>query len=257
MRQRRWLGFTVFILAMLVLCIILARWQWSRYQVRLAENSRLDAALSAPAAEVVDLLDARPGGAEPAPLPPELEWYNVRTTGTFDADSERAVRRRPLDGRNGFWIVTPLVTESGVILVNRGWTPAGTDATAAPAVPPPPPGEVTVTGRLRSAERTEPVDEPPPGQAWATDPAVLITPASTPRFHAYVDLRSSTPPAAAELTTLSDPGRRGLNNLVYSVQWALFGLVGVVGWWRLIRVESRREEEAHAPQAVPAEDPAG
>ena len=34
-----------------------------------------------------------------------------------------------------------------------------------------------------------------------------------------------------------------MNNLVYSVQWLIFGMVGLFGWWRLIRTESRRAEE--------------
>ena len=170
---------------------------------------------------------------------------------------EAAVRRRPLDGRNGFWIVTPLVTESGVLLVNRGWTPAGSDATTAPDVPPPPSGQVTVTGRLRPAEATEPTDSPPPGQAWAADPQVLVAPADTPRYSAYAELTSSTPAADAELTGLPVPGHRGLNNLVYSVQWLLFGLVGLIGWWRLIRGEGRRPEGSEAVPSEPsAEEPA-
>lgn len=260
LRQRRWLGFTAFVLAMLVLCAVLARWQWSRYQVRLAENDRLDAALSAPAVSVDELLDAGPAGPDAAPLAPELEWRTVTATGVFDDTGEAAVRRRPLDGRNGFWIVTPLVTESGVLLVNRGWTPARTDATdaaSAPDVPPPPSGEVTITGRLRPAEVTEPTEAPPPGQAWATDPQVLITPEDILRYNAYVELSTSTPPADAELTSLPVPGHRGLNNLVYSVQWLLFGLVGIVGWWRLIRGEGRHpEESADAPSEAAAQEPA-
>jgi cytochrome oxidase assembly protein ShyY1 len=254
MRQRRWLGFTAFILVMLVLCVFLARWQWNRYQIRLAENERQEAALSAPAVDVAQLLDADPVGSAPSALPPELQWHNAQATGVFDTDGERAVRRRPLDGRNGFWIVTPLVTESGVLLVNRGWTPAGSDATAAPDVPPAPSGQVTVTGRLRPAERTDVADEPPAGQAWAADPDELITPTATERYrNAYLELRNSAPAADAELTMLPDPGRRGLNNLVYSVQWVLFGLVGLVGWWRLVQVESRRDDEDPL-EATPAQD---
>ena len=209
LRQRRWLGFTAFILAMLVLCVVLARWQWSRYQVRLAENDRLDAALSAPAVAIDELLDAAPAGSDAQVLPQELEWRAVTATGIFDAAAEAAVRRRPLDGRNGFWIVTPLVTDSGVLLVNRGWAPAGSDATAAPDVPAPPAGVVTVTGRLRPAEVTDVTDAPPPGQAWAADPQVLVTPADALRYNAYAELSESTAPADAELTSLPVPGPAG------------------------------------------------
>jgi cytochrome oxidase assembly protein ShyY1 len=258
LRQRRWLGFTAFVLAMLVLCVLLARWQWHRYQFRLGENDRLDAALSAPAVPVEELLDAAPGGTTAPPLPNDLQWRTVTATGTFDAAGESAVRRRPQDGRNGFWIVTPLVTDTGVLLVNRGWAPAGSDATTAPDVAAPPAGPVTVTGRLRPAEVSEPTDAPPPGQAWAADPQVLIAPADTLRYNAYVELSGSTPAANAGLTSLPVPGHRGLNNLVYSVQWLLFGLVGLVGWWRLIRGEGRRTEGSDAVTRDPvAQGPAG
>ena len=246
LRQPRWAGFTVFILAMLALCVLLSRWQWHRYHVRLAENDRLDAALSAPAVPVESLLTAEAAGAEPSPLPAELEWRTVSATGTFDTANEVAVRRRPLDGRNGFWIVTPLVTDSGVLLVNRGWTPAEGDATATPQVSPPPAGTVTVTGRLRPAETTEQTEAAPPGQAWAADPQVLVTPSSQPRYDAYVQLLGTEPASDSGLTALETPGHRGLNNLIYAIQWLIFALVGVLGWGALIRQESQRQPEPAA-----------
>lgn len=258
LRQRRWLGFSVFALAMLALCLVLARWQWHRYEQRQVQNARLDAALSAPATDVADLLPATPPGAEPVPLDPALEWRTVTATGRFDAAAEVAVRRRPLDGRNGFWIVTPLVTDSGVVLVNRGWTPATGDTASAPQVPPAPSGLVTVTGRLRPAEPTPTTDPPPAGQAWSVDPSVLLAATSSPRFDAYVVLRQATPAAAEGLVGLTeDPGHRGWNNLVYSVQWVLFALVCALGWWRLLRQEQRLQRRGSLGQAPDApRDPA-
>lgn len=245
LRQRRWWAFTLFVAAMLALCVVLANWQWSRYQQRNAENDRLDAALAAPTVPVDDLLDAGPADDAAAPTP-DQEWRMVTATGAFDRAGEVAIRRRPLEGRTGFWIVTPLRTESGILLVNRGWAPAGRDATASPQVPPPPPGPVTITGRLRLPETTAQRDAAPPGQAWAVDPDLLVTPGSEPRFNASVELRSSDVPASDDLVALPEPGHRGLNNLVYSVQWLIFAAVGAVGWWRLIRQESRRAEGGEA-----------
>lgn len=240
LKQRRWLGFTVFALGMMLLCVLLARWQWSRYQERSAANDLLDAAIAARAVPVDDLLSAAPADANPPDLPPELAWRAVTAVGQFDAASQVAVRRRPLDGRSGFWIVTPLVTQSGVLLVNRGWAPAGRDAATVPEVPDPPAGEVSVTGRLRAAEHSDKVEPAPPGQAWAADPHVLVADAAVPRYPAYVELRSAEPAADEGLTTLPDPGHRGLNNLVYSVQWLVFAAVAAVGWWRLVALEARR-----------------
>jgi cytochrome oxidase assembly protein ShyY1 len=252
LRQRRWLGFTAFVVAMLGLCIVLANWQWHRYQLRQAENARLDAALAAAPVPVDALLEPVPAGPGQAPLPalpPELEWRAVTATGTFDEAAQTAIRRRPLDGRNGYWIVTPLVTETGTLLVNRGWvpTPEG-DASTTPVAPDPPAGTVTVTGRLRSVEVTEPTEAPPPGQAWAVDPAALAPASTATVLPAYVQLESAEPAAAEGLTSpLPVPGHQGMNNLVYTVQWLLFALVGLVGWWRLMRQESRGDRHLDAP----------
>jgi cytochrome oxidase assembly protein ShyY1 len=254
LRTRRWLGFTLFAALMVGLCVVLANWQWHRYHLRQAQNAQLDAALSAPAAPVEDLLAAAPAGAA-QPLPPQLQWRSVTATGTFDLAAQVAVRQRPQDGTNGFWIVTPLITPNGTLLVNRGWTPAnGLDARATPEVPAPPAGPagtVTVTGRLRPAEPSRDRGETPPGQAWAVDPMTLVTPASQPRYNAYVELTDSQPPATDEqLAPMPVPGHRGTNNLVYTVQWLLFGAVAVVGWWRLLATESqhRRAELAAATE---------
>jgi cytochrome oxidase assembly protein ShyY1 len=256
LRQRRWLGFSAFVLVMLGLCVVLANWQWNRYQQRSAENDLLDAALTAPAVPVDDLIAPVPADPTSPAVPADRAWRMVTATGRFDEAGEVAIRRRPLDGRNGYWIVTPLITESGTLLVNRGWTPADRDAISTPEVPAPPPGEVTVTGRLRPAEATSNTGEAPEGQAWAVDPQVLVTPGSTLRYNAYVELRESAPAANAELTALSDPGHRGLNNLIYSVQWIIFAAVGAFGWWRLIRQESLHAEAHEAREAAREPEPA-
>ncbi len=238
LRRGRWLGFTLFALFMVGLCVLLAHWQWTRYETRQSENQTLDAAVSAPAVPLDQVLPAEAAGAQH--LDPALEWRMVTATGTFDTAGEVAVRRRPLDGKNGFWIVTPLVTDSGTVLVNRGWTPVteGGDATTTPQVAPPPDGTVTVTGRLRAAQEDTHSDPPPPGQAWAVDPDTLLAGAHAPVLAAYIEIRSSDPDASQGLTLLSDPGHRGWNNLVYTVQWLLFGLVAMVGWWRLLHAEA-------------------
>lgn len=250
LRQRRWLGFTVFAVLVVVLCGFLANWQWHRYQTRQRENAQLDAALAAAPAPVDTLL-----AATGEPLPAALQWRAVTARGTFDVAHQVAVRRRPLDGTNGFWIVTPLVTANGTLLVNRGWTAAdGKDARATPQVDPPPAGEVTVTGRLRPAE--PPHDgEIPPGQAWSVDPGQLVPPGSEPRYNAYVEMIASEPAAGGGLTDLPVPGHKGTNNLVYTGQWIIFGLVGMFGWWRLMASETQRAQIADTREQVGEQGP--
>ncbi|MGO1049645.1 hypothetical protein [Crossiella sp. CA198] len=47
-------------------------------------------------------------------------------------------------------------------------------------------------------------------------------------------------------------------NLGYALQWPLFGIFGIVGWIRFLRMESTRadEDEAPEPAAAQAEQPA-
>lgn len=247
LRQRRWLGFTVFAAAMVLLCVVLANWQWQRYQLRQEQNAQLDAAMAAPAVPIGELLDPTSASDPVQPLPAGMAWRSAVAVGQFDTAGQVAVRRRPLDGRNGFWIVTPLRTADGVVLVNRGWVAAdGTDARATPSVADPPAGQVTVTGRLRPAEPAHEAGEIPPGQAWSVDPRTLA--AGAPRYDTYLDLTEAQPAAAAGLTPLPTPGHRGTNNLIYAVQWLIFGLVALFGWWRLMAAESQRK-------AVPAGHP--
>ncbi|MBN8809370.1 MAG: SURF1 family protein [Sphingomonas sp.] len=110
--------------------------------------------------------------AAPVALPPPAAWRRIderddayrriTATGTFDHAAETLVKA-VTDRGGGFWVLTPLRTATGIVLVNRGFVP---DALRDPArrangqVT----GQVTVTGLLRISE---------PGGAFlrANDPA--------------------------------------------------------------------------------------
>ena len=74
------------------------------------------------------------------------------------------MRKRPLEGANGFWVVTPFVTSSGsTLVVNRGWIAAAGGAGAVQQVPAPPSGQVTIVGRVLPSEQApEPAADRPP-----------------------------------------------------------------------------------------------
>jgi surfeit locus 1 family protein len=63
--------------------------------------------------------------------PPAADWHHfaeyrrVRMTGTFLCDRETLVKAVTVRGE-GFWVMTPLRTAQGVVLVNRGFVPWGT-----------------------------------------------------------------------------------------------------------------------------------
>ena len=94
----------------------------------------------------------------PLPLPPridptvidEFDYRRVRATGRFRHDREMLVGPRMNDGKDGYFVITPLERDGGsTILVNRGWISKeqrfqqDRDPAALPQ------GEVTVSGLLR------------------------------------------------------------------------------------------------------------
>jgi surfeit locus 1 family protein len=104
---------------------------------------------------LIAAVDARVHAA-PAPLPaptrwsPDLAYRRVRASGTFLHDRETLVQA-VTDRGPGWWVLTPLRTDRGLLLVNRGFVPAdrrdpATRRAGQPA------GRVTVTGLLRPSE---------------------------------------------------------------------------------------------------------
>ena len=96
---------------------------------------------------------------DPLPLPPridpsvvsEFDYRRVYATGIFQHDKEMLVGPRMHDGRDGFFVITPLYRGRGAstILINRGWISRELqfqrDRNAASL----PTGQVTVSGLLR------------------------------------------------------------------------------------------------------------
>jgi surfeit locus 1 family protein len=119
-------------------------WQLERRVWKLDLIARVEARVHAPPA------------APPAPEAwPSLDMQNteyrrVRLSGTFDHDKETLVQALTERGA-GFWVLTPLRTPQGIVLVNRGFvSPDRRDPATRPA------GQIqgtaTVTGLMRASE---------------------------------------------------------------------------------------------------------
>ena len=248
---RRWVGLHLLVLALIPAFFFLGKWQWGRFEERSATSARITANLAA-APVPIDRLD-RPG----ATVPERDRYRLVTVTGRYDPAHELVVRRRTLNTRVGFHVVTPLVTPLGAVLVNRGWVPAGATADAPPRVPAPPTGEVTVTGRLRPAETRENTgirnrSGLPAGQILLIDTPALAKGLPYGVFGGFVELTAQTPTAAEapELLPPPDVGAGGGLNLAYAVQWWLFIGIAVGGWALLVRREARDLRTERESQGV-------
>jgi cytochrome oxidase assembly protein ShyY1 len=231
LRQPRWLALAFLVVLVVPSFLLLSRWQLSRLDQRRHHNALITSHAHADAVPVDQVMT--PGAS---PVGDSQLWRQVTATGRYDVSRQQLVRKRPLDGENGFWVATPLVTETGsVLVVNRGWMKATGGATATQDAPPPPSGEVTVTGRVRESEAAPPQPgDLPRGQI--TDLDVGLVAGSGTTYPGYVDLLSSTPEQSG-LTPIPLPDTDEGPHLSYAVQWVFFAIVAVGGFILLIRRE--------------------
>ena len=245
LRTPRWQGFTVLVIVAIIGFGMLSSWQWSRAeeerQARNAQIAQTEAERQPLSAAVSTLGDD---------IPEDLR-RPVEVTGTYEPDATVLVRQRPLDGRNGFWVATPLrVTDGSAaavnrIWVNRGWIPATGAATATVTPPPPPIGEVRIIGWLVPSEVTrEVITDLPPGQVRWLDTRGLDD-FGVPALPVYLE-RTASDPAESDLLALPLPEIDETQNISYAVQWLVFAAIALSGWFFFLRREAREDSQRAA-----------
>ncbi len=213
--------------------------------------------------------DRAAGLADAAPVPLEAV---MRADDPFPADGVgRPVRfagrwlpadtvyvERGSDGRAGFWVVTPVATcdadqpaagpeASGcpAMLVVRGWSAAH------PAPAPPGARTVEVTGWLQpgesaqdgAADQADGATEATAGSDVVSSVRVadIVQRVDRDLFGGYVIAESPADPALQPVTPASlpdPPAFTAVRNLLYAVEWWVFGLFAVFLWVRWCRDET-------------------
>lgn len=216
-------------------CVRLGFWQLDRLEQRRSHNSVVSARLASP----LRPLDALLGVATP---PQDLAYLRVEVTGTYDPDHEVTLYGRPLEGRPGDHVLTPLVIDDGTaVVVDRGWVPIRDGAQ--PGMTSPPSGPVTVRGFLIEPEAsTHPEEGDPTPETVARLDLTLIG----------KGLPYDLAPVALQLTDQVPPQSSGLPvpapepkldegpHLSYAVQWFSFAAIAVIGYVVLEVRERRR-----------------
>lgn len=147
----RWLAGHLFVVLACVFCVFMGSWQLSRFESRVethrtAEKDTKAAAAARPVALAKLLPNAK------SQVTTVSSGRAVTATGRYDTARQLLVPDRTLDGRTGFYVLTPLRVADGTALpVVRGWLPGKASAAAVPAAPA---GQVTVTGALQAPETT-------------------------------------------------------------------------------------------------------
>ncbi|MFD7097018.1 SURF1 family cytochrome oxidase biogenesis protein [Streptomyces xanthophaeus] len=247
---RQWVCLTLVALALIPAMIKLGFWQFHRHEHRVAQNELIETSLRAQPVPVTGLTS--PGHV----VPRSDYWRTVTATGTYDGAHEVVVRMRTSDDdKVGFHVLTPLVLADGrAVLVNRGWVPGGGDPRAYPAVPAPPAGEVTVTGRLKADETSggsgiKDRKGLPDRQVMLINSTQQAESLGRPVLGGYLELTAPVPQDGGP-EPVGEPDHDSIGaHMAYAVQWWLFASAVPVGWIVLVRREKRDREEAAAAAA--------
>lgn len=166
------------------------------------------------------------------PFPGNEVGRPVDVAGGWLPEGSFWVSDRVQEGRDGYWAVTPLEltgTDTAVLVV-RGWS----DTPEADL----PDGSAELTGWLQPAEGTGAVDDDPDDDVV---PQLRIADAvqrvDADLYGAYVVAQEPAPGLeAASLESLPEVGRfTALRNLLYAVEWWVFGAFAAFIWWRWVR----------------------
>jgi cytochrome oxidase assembly protein ShyY1 len=180
------------------------------------------------------------------------QWQRVEARGTFDADHQFVARYRSNGDADGYEVVTPLQTASGVVLVDRGFIPLERGAQIPSVAPPPPTGDVTVVGHVRRNEKgrrtaTTPVDN----QMRLINSDAIAAALPYPVASGYIGLLTVRPEQQGGFQPIQLPELSEGPHFWYAVQWFMFTAVAVAGIVVFIRsdLRARREEREEATEA--------
>jgi surfeit locus 1 family protein len=241
----RWLLAHLALIAVAATCVSLGFWQLRRLEERRAFNNLVSERLAAAEEPLAAVL------GEPAD---RLAYRRVTAAGRYLPSEEVLLSPRSRDGAPGHDVLTPLVTGSGGILVDRGWVPF------ALSTPPigqaaPPAGEVMVAGYLlpsRHTRRAGPVGAARLEFVSDADIGRLQPQMSVPLASTYLVLTSQSPAPGALPRPGALPELSEGPHLSYAGQWFLFATIAVLGYPFLIR---RRARELAVVDASPGAPP--
>lgn len=211
---------TLVALALIVLCVWAAQWQYHRGVDRHARNTIIEERIARDAIELGQIDSVLANN----------EWQSIVTTGSFDEKKQILLRNRYSEGKYGYEVLTLFTSTSGKkFWVDRGWVQAGATATTPPEVTSVPAGEVTITGRFRldsSLPRGSFFALPGSGENLVSE-LNAQSQLNTEKY--YLDLLSGSEPSLTPAVTAQLPSLSDGPHMAYALQWLFFGGLVIYG----------------------------
>lgn len=250
----QWLALFVVVIAFAYLCFtVLAPWQLGKNTRTSRENNQIASSLNTAPVPLTSVLPHQDSSA------PDAQWRRLTATGHYRPEGEVLVRLRTDDGDPSYEVLTPFAVDGGpTVLVNRGYIKAGE------GVPPfaaPPPGTVTITGRLRDSEPLmagkEPFTQNGIRQVYSINLNQISQLTGIPLTGDYLQLVDNQP---GGLGVIALPHLDAGPFLSYGIQWIAFGIVAPIGlgYFVVAEIRQRRLEKAQSgsgPETSGGPDP--
>ena len=215
----------------IAIALALGFWQLSRAAQKISLQETMDARQDLPVIEGASLRDPQQAQANLyRPISIRGSWLGQHTV---------YLDNRQMQGRPGFFVVTPLLLEHSdmAVIVQRGWVPRNFVERAKVPEVPTPTGVVQVLGRIA----------PPPGKLYE------FSASSSGAIRQNLDLQQYSGEVGRSLAAVSvlqtDPPAEGLSrdwprvnlgvekHYGYAFQWfALGGLIALLyGWFQIVK----------------------
>ncbi len=237
--RRLWLRWVLLLLFVAVLgtaFVNLGQWQLRRLHERETRNATTitnEARPTVPFSQVFN-----------RPITDADQWQRVQAHGTFDADHQFIARYRNDNDDRGYEVVTPLHTDAGTVLVDRGFI-AMTGSEFPDTAPAPPAGEVTLVGQVRRSERGRPgAIRPDGGQVRLINASAIGATLPYPVLDGYIGVLSMQPVQQGEFRPVSVPELSNGPHFWYAVQWFMFTGIAAFGLVVFIRGDVRDRRAA-------------
>lgn len=172
--------------------------------------------------------------------PKDLEYRRIRVTGVFDHGRETLVQALTARGA-GFWVLTPLRTAQGTILINRGFVPEDrreASSRAAGQID----GPVTIIGLVRLSEpgggflRS---NDAAANRWFSRDVAAIAAARGLGRVASvFVDADATPNPGGYPIGGLTVVAFRN-THLVYALTWFALAALAAFGTLVLVRGDRR------------------
>ena len=229
----------------------LGNWQWAAAHNKASQKAIQQAAAqkSVPLSQVIQ---------PQTDFPNDKSLHPITVSGRYDAAKTELVAGRVLNGKHGYWLMTPLIVDgTGARLpIVRGFV---TQTTHLPA---PPRGTVHISGALAPGESVSQLGDLPPGQIGTIDMGLLLNEWGGTVYNAFIFSTGQQPataaqPGTASVAHIAPPIPRKttveLRNAAYAFQWWIFAAFTVFMWFKTVRDDWKETNEQQSAVSQPAQ----